>query len=95
MGDGNDEQPEQQSNGQVENDEPVLSDLSCTDCEGEAHVFDHGVSDKVRQMSNDIKRLENKVDTLLNILAKQGGLESIPDSGELSKTLSSSTTTTV
>ncbi|XP_031553619.1 potassium voltage-gated channel subfamily H member 7-like isoform X4 [Actinia tenebrosa] len=93
-GDENDEQREQH-NGQEENDEPVLSDLPCTDCEGDAHILSHDMTDKFRQMSKDIKRLESKVDTLLNILAKKGGIESIQDNDSLSNAMSSSTTTTV
>ncbi|KAK3696477.1 hypothetical protein QZH41_011803, partial [Actinostola sp. cb2023] len=60
-----------------ENDEPVLTDiqLTCSDCENDKNVR-KSMQDKVREMSDSIRRLESKVDTLLNALVKQGNDES-------------------
>lgn len=76
-----DEQSADDSNGDlqmsgyqdVDDKDPVLTDikLTCSDCEGEKDRRTQ-MEEKVREMSDNIQRLERKVDSLINALVSQG-----------------------
>ncbi|XP_032238933.1 potassium voltage-gated channel subfamily H member 6 isoform X3 [Nematostella vectensis] len=74
-----DEFPENQAESDLEEEtfeeapEPLLSDINenFVECSQEAHERTVEMGEKYREMSRDIKRLENKVDTLIALLSQQ------------------------